>query len=72
MKILLVSIFTLPLSGCAILTDQVEWASDKAADAVESYCENLTQDQRLAFGDRVRTKTSPHSVNVTCDTDQSE
>lgn len=52
--------------GCALLGERIERVSERAADAVEAYCENFTADQRAEFGELVRARAFPHSVNVTC------
>lgn len=54
------------LGACAVLGDRIDRASGWAADAVEVYCENFTADQRRVFGDQVRSKSAPHTVEVTC------
>lgn len=54
------------MAGCAQIMGVVNLASDKAAEAVTTYCDNLTVSERQVFGDQVRAKAAPHSIQVTC------
>ena len=62
----LVALLAGAMVACAQLAGVVDRASDSAAEAVTSYCENLSADQRATFGDQVRSKAAPHSIAVTC------
>jgi len=69
-KISMIATALVFIPGCALLGDAVDKAAEKVGDAVNSYCENFTPDQREVFGGKVRDYAQPHSIDVECVGDQ--
>ena len=52
-------------SGCALLEPFQEQAADKAAAAMNKYCEQTSETFRTQFREEVNQKTN-HSIVITC------
>ena len=65
MKYYLLVLAVLLGSGCALLEPFQEEASDKAAIAVNKYCEQTDENFRADFRAAVNAKTQ-HSIAITC------
>lgn len=66
MKILAVSVICL-LSGCSILSPQIDKAAKGAGKLVTFYCDNVTIPEiRAELRDKVNAAAAPNSVEVKC------
>lgn len=56
--------------ACAVLSPVVERSADRAAGAVETYCDNFTADQRAEFRDSVNGRLADgYGAEISCPDD---
>jgi uncharacterized protein YceK len=66
MKILLMVMALLMLSGCQTLLRLQGQAATQAANGITAYCENTDEAFRASFRAEVNAKAAPNSASITC------
>ena len=66
MKYAILIVTMLATVGCAQLLKLQGQTAEKAAQAIEAYCQNTEESFRAKFRAEVNAKAFPHSAQITC------
>lgn len=66
MKPLYTIILALMLSGCAMLSPQIEKAADKVQEGVDRYCAEVSEQARADFREKINPTPGGATITVTC------
>lgn len=55
------------LGGCAALTAGSDRVVDRAGEAVDGYCTEISEESREAVRARINHATAPHVVTIECE-----